>query len=532
MLQIPNAVAKDLDLVDAIETEGARPAGMLPRGVVDRVLSDRAAELAELVRAQLVQGIEVSAPEIVLASKTRGRRPVAVLSPWERLTYQVLVRALKEDIPAPDRSSEAYTEFKSDPIEYEPQGAFVVMSDISACYQYIDHGLLETKLVAQTGNGQIPSALREFLGFVMGRGFGLPQNRQASDVLAEVVLGLVDRRLLRRSIPTWRYGDDYRMVTADRRGAHEALEHLDEELRRIGLVINEEKTSVRSMDRYVTWAGEVGARIAEVEAQIGFDFDDFVLFGSEYDDPDEDDEDDEGDEDGEDDGDDGDDEGDSGPDGGEGAGPVGDELRDHQAVALLDDWRRHLEDRGVRARTGSDAVVDRQLVATSLRVLGRTRSADGMQYLRSILDSDPSLTPNVARYLKRMMRTDEDAVDLVIGELLGASELFISGWQAIWLMEPLRLSTGLQNDQTSWLKGCFGASKGFLRASAGDVLAVHGKIPMQDLLGAFDTSPPGSRPKLVSAVARLDGSVEGEGTRSVLEGRPLYLMVAEAALDV
>ena len=55
---------------------------------------------------------------------------------------------------------------------------------------------------------------------------------------------------------------------------------------------------------------------------------------------------------------------------------------------------------------------------------------------------------------------------------------------------------------------------------------------MQDLLGAFDTSPPGSRPKLVSAVARLDGSVEGEGTRSVLEGRPLYLMVAEAALDV
>jgi hypothetical protein len=498
-----------LGLAQAAIDEGQRPASLLPRGVIDAVLVAKSEEIAHLLAAHLQSGFEISAPEVILASKTRGRRPLTVMSVWERIAYRALVARVEEDLPAAERGNDVYEVFKRAPTE-SGAGSFVVMSDVASCYQYIDHGLLESELVAQTGDGQVAGAIRELLGSLMGHSFGLPQNRHPSHVLAETVLSIVDRRLGRRSIQMWRYNDDYRFLAASRTAAHEDLETLDAELRELGLVINEEKTSIRSLEKYETWTDAVPDRIARVEATFDFDFADFVLFASEYDDePESDDP--------------------LDPDSEE--GDVDDSVQDATALALLMDWRTELENLNLRARFGPDAVVDRQIVAASLRALSRTNSTGGLDYCRAILDSDPSLTPNVSRYLTRMMVHDEARGDGVLEELLEAPELYVSPWQAIWLMEPLRRSHGLTSAQSSWLNLCFRSPLHFLGASAADVLAVNNAVEASDLLGAFGAAPLGSRPKLVAAIATLEQNLAGPALTNATDGRPLYRWVAEVTLD-
>jgi RNA-directed DNA polymerase len=526
VVQIDQSVVAQLDLATATQEEANRPANLLPPGIVDKVFADRSEEVAGLLRSQLVHGFEVTEPEVMLAAKGRGRRPLAVLSPWERITYQALVAHLADHLPPFERSSEAYEKFKQGPIEYAGSG-FVVMADVAACYQYIDHGLLEAEIVAQTGEGQAAAAIRDLLEASMGRSFGLPQNRYPSHALAECVLSLVDRRLLRQAIPLWRYSDDYRLAASTRIAAHEALELLDAELRTVGLVINEEKTSVRSHETYTRWANAVADRISAVEANFDLDFGEFILLASEYDDEDEEDEEDEEDKNGS-----VESAGDDSGDAPESGSPSNEDLPEDKALALLMDWKQSLESAQIRARYGPDAVVDRQIVATSLRVLGRQRSLDGLQFVRAILDSDPSLTPNIARYLRRAMANDEVAVDAVIADVLAAEELYISPWQAVWLMEPLKHSQWLTDVQKDWLKECFDRSTGFLRASAADVLAHHGDIESDAMLAAFDESYRGARPRLVSAIARHEGRLDAGAIAAVVEGRPLYRWIAEASLDV
>jgi hypothetical protein len=487
---------------------------LLPRGVVDKVLVDHAEKVAALLGAQLERGFLVHEPEVVLVSKTRGRRPVAVLSVWERVVYEALIRKLEPLLPAVDRGRDVYEGFKNAPLESE--GAqFVVMADIASCYQYIDHGLLETELVNQTGDAHAAGAISKLLETLLQHRFGLPQNRRPSDALAETVLSLVDRRLRRRSIELWRYSDDYRFAASTRAEAHLILETLEHELRTVGLVLNEEKTSIRSIDRYGDWASAVSRRIGEVEAAFDFDFGTFIDLGSSYDDEEE-----------------ADDDGESADQSdAEGSAESDREVPVGVAVALLNDWATGLAEANVRARVGPDAVVDRSIVATSLRVLGKLRDAGGLEFCRRILDSDPSLTPQVARYFSRLMRHDESRVDGVVEEMLAADELYLSPWQALWLLEPLRSSNGLTQDQQDWVFHAFRSDLMLLRASAGHLLALQGLAPVPELLELFALAPVGARPKVVSALAVATGEVDHASLRAVTDGRPLYGLVAQAALD-
>lgn len=523
VLALDQALIDRLHLAAAARAEGESHSSLLPRGPVDAVLRTHPETVASLLSAQLTQGLRVQRPEVILASKTRGRRPLAVLSAWERVLYRALVAVVAPLLPPVHRGNEEFESFKMAPLEHDRTN-FVVMADIASCYQYIDHGLMKTELVNQTGDPHVAEALAKLLGSLMDHRFGLPQNRPTSDQLAETVLSLVDRRLKRRGFAMWRYSDDYRFSAEGRADAHRMLETLEHELGRIGLVVNEEKTSIRTAEHYRRWAEAVAHRIAEAESEFDFDFADFIEVGSGYEEEDEEDA-----------------AAEQGANGADRQAPASDIISDGEDTAgpelptgtaenLLEQWRRGLVEAGVRSRYGPDSAVDRTIVAASLRVLGAANQPTGLEYCEEILNSDPSLTPQVSRYLTRLMAAHEDDVDRTLDQLLEASELYISPWQSLWLMQPMRESTALTEQQVAWLETCSRSESMLVVALAGEVRARQGAMSADHLLAVFDDAPFGVRPNLVAAIAVSVGDPDDDLVRLVTDGRPLFKLVAEEAL--
>lgn len=73
---------------------------------------------------------------------------------------------------------------------------------------------------------------------------GLPQNRDASSFLANIVLNKVDRKMVEKGYDYFRYVDDIRVICNDENEAKQALNYLISELRSIGLNINSSKTKI------------------------------------------------------------------------------------------------------------------------------------------------------------------------------------------------------------------------------------------------------------------------------------------------
>lgn len=73
---------------------------------------------------------------------------------------------------------------------------------------------------------------------------GLPQNRDASSFIANVVLDKVDKNMVGKGYDYFRYVDDIRIICSDEYEAKRALNDLIYELRVIGLNINSKKTVI------------------------------------------------------------------------------------------------------------------------------------------------------------------------------------------------------------------------------------------------------------------------------------------------
>lgn len=77
---------------------------------------------------------------------------------------------------------------------------------------------------------------------------GLPQNRDASSFIANVVLDAVDKRMASKGYDYFRYVDDIRVICSDEHEAKRALNDLIFELRKLGLNINSKKTTILDKD--------------------------------------------------------------------------------------------------------------------------------------------------------------------------------------------------------------------------------------------------------------------------------------------
>lgn len=75
---------------------------------------------------------------------------------------------------------------------------------------------------------------------------GLPQNRDASSFIANIVLTAVDKAMVDKGYDYFRYVDDIRVICNNRFHAKKALNDLIFELRKIGMNINSKKTNIYS----------------------------------------------------------------------------------------------------------------------------------------------------------------------------------------------------------------------------------------------------------------------------------------------
>lgn len=73
---------------------------------------------------------------------------------------------------------------------------------------------------------------------------GLPQNRDASSFIANVVLNAVDHEMVRLGYDYYRYVDDIRIICDNPRSARKALSVLISQLRTVGMNINSGKTKI------------------------------------------------------------------------------------------------------------------------------------------------------------------------------------------------------------------------------------------------------------------------------------------------
>lgn len=73
---------------------------------------------------------------------------------------------------------------------------------------------------------------------------GLPQNRDASSFIANVVLDTVDKSMTDKGYDYFRYVDDIRIICSDEYEAKRALNDLISEIRKLGLNINSKKTVI------------------------------------------------------------------------------------------------------------------------------------------------------------------------------------------------------------------------------------------------------------------------------------------------
>lgn len=141
--------------------------------------------------------------------------------------------------------------------------------DVQSFYDSIRHDLLGDALTRADCDPQVVTALAGWLGEVMGRPWGLPQGLGASDPLASAVLSPLDSALAREGVRYVRHGDDLRVV-----GTHadvsDARRLVRDELRDLGLVMNDDKTRVLRRYTYLERRSEIARGVQEyLEARDG-----------------------------------------------------------------------------------------------------------------------------------------------------------------------------------------------------------------------------------------------------------------------
>lgn len=77
---------------------------------------------------------------------------------------------------------------------------------------------------------------------------GLPQNRDPSSFVANIILCEVDHRIAKAGFDYFRYVDDIRILCADEKAAKRALVSLVAELRTVGMNINSAKTNILTVE--------------------------------------------------------------------------------------------------------------------------------------------------------------------------------------------------------------------------------------------------------------------------------------------
>jgi Reverse transcriptase (RNA-dependent DNA polymerase) len=107
------------------------------------------------------------------------------------------------------RSDVTWRDFMARSAALAKEKSYVVVCDISDCYQRVPHHRLENALRQIDGLSVVPAHIMTILGhFSNGRSYSLPVGGPAARILAECFLNLTDQLLKSYQIQFTRYADD------------------------------------------------------------------------------------------------------------------------------------------------------------------------------------------------------------------------------------------------------------------------------------------------------------------------------------
>lgn len=258
------------------------PNDLLPRRPSDRLPQDVATRLVRWVDTRLrAQDYTVEPADIYRAPKSAfTTRPAALLALPDRLALEALAEmistpldgALPAGVLWPRGRTEndvdrASSDHRSRPLKWNSR--YVVKADIADFYGSVDHAILglvtSTHLKMPRKYGQ---AVESLLTALMGIDRGLPQGVPASDLLASAFLLPIDARLNELEATYIRNGDDYFFPASSIDEARSTLQRLEEDLRSVGLTLNDDKTAIMRSFTYQRGLDEQAIAVANLMQEL------------------------------------------------------------------------------------------------------------------------------------------------------------------------------------------------------------------------------------------------------------------------
>lgn len=137
---------------------------------------------------------------------------------------------------------------------------YLLVTDVSNFFENISRAQLIAELeraisdISATGPKKLQirnaiSTLDKLLEqWTFSGGHGLPQNRDASSFLSNILLSFIDHEMVKNGYDYYRYVDDIRIIADSESSARRALQDLIRQLRKVGLNINASKTEILLSD--------------------------------------------------------------------------------------------------------------------------------------------------------------------------------------------------------------------------------------------------------------------------------------------
>jgi hypothetical protein len=120
----------------------------------------------------------------------------------------------------------------------------MVRTDLAAFFERVPHGPLEERLTSLGVREDTAKELRSYLKATMGKAHGLPQGPDPSGVLASAYLHPLDQAIIAAGYGYVRYVDDIVILGKTQTEAKRALRLLEEEARRLDLIVQSAKTEL------------------------------------------------------------------------------------------------------------------------------------------------------------------------------------------------------------------------------------------------------------------------------------------------
>ncbi|MST31588.1 hypothetical protein GHK86_02430 [Acidimicrobiaceae bacterium USS-CC1] len=471
-------------LIVALEAEAQYDRTWLPpEPWWDALLSSKS-DLASAIHRRLTRGGKWDRSATVDVRKPgHGIRPVSVMSPEVRIVYRAIASALVQPENRPDRSAKKYADFVLEPVWggnrnrtapflnlLDTRYSHVVITDIVAYYQYIDHALLRDELDLGGGHIGMIDALVELLADIEGRSFGLPQRSAPSDWLSDRYAARIDRWMTRDGFDVWRYNDDFRVGCTSYAEALRAIESLSRAARELGLVLNDQKTAAPTFATYLNH--NVNVEIHDASAQID-PSDVEAAISTDY-------------------------------------APEDDEQALAEAVQTLEQlWDPETDGQpmpNARWDLRNLSADQHRAVRRALNTLTRQGHDHALPRLLSILAYQPAMTHRVVRYAEALARHRPEDIGRFIELAIG--RLSLNEWQRAWLAFGARAcSVELDEDRplASWLQTQMGARpNSIVAAEAAVTLAESSRVTFEVLERHLRDVSPDFGPWYLHAVAVLN----------------------------